>query len=222
MLINADFSQRVIITPQQYQWVVSPQSGVERVMLDRIGGEKARATSFVRYAPGSYFPPHRHPSGEEILVLSGVFSEENAHYSCGWYLRNPPGSQHQPYSKEGALIFVKLCQMPPLESHSVRINTTNPDLWQRQDEREVCPLFSSKYEDVSLQRLKPNAALFMGSNRTELLILAGEIVLEGKNYTHGSWLRFPAGDCPNIIAGENGVTVYLKTRHLLDSVINTQ
>jgi len=36
MLINADFSQRVIITPQQYQWVVSPQSGVERVMLGKI------------------------------------------------------------------------------------------------------------------------------------------------------------------------------------------
>jgi len=56
MLINADFSLRVVVAPSQHQWVRSPQSGVERVMLDRVGGEQARATSIVRYAPGSYFP----------------------------------------------------------------------------------------------------------------------------------------------------------------------
>lgn len=67
MRLNADFSRRAIVTPEQYQWVASPQSGVERVMLDRVGEEKARATSIVRYAPGSWFPQHPHPGGEEIL-----------------------------------------------------------------------------------------------------------------------------------------------------------
>jgi anti-sigma factor ChrR (cupin superfamily) len=41
-------------------------------MLDRIGAEKARATSIVRYAPASVFPRHLHPGGEEILVLDGT------------------------------------------------------------------------------------------------------------------------------------------------------
>ena len=96
MLVNADFSRRAVIGPHQYAWVASPQSGVERVMLDRVGGEKARATSIVRYAPGSHFPGHQHPGGEEILVLSGTFSEGRAHYPAGWYMRNPPGSSHLP------------------------------------------------------------------------------------------------------------------------------
>ncbi|WP_200813829.1 cupin domain-containing protein, partial [Mycobacterium avium] len=51
MLINADFTRRAIVASQQCQWVASPQDGVERVMLDRVGAEKARATSLVRYAP---------------------------------------------------------------------------------------------------------------------------------------------------------------------------
>lgn len=111
MLINADFSHQASVTADEHQWIKSPQKGVERVMLDRIGAEKARATSLVRYAPNSYFPHHLHPSGEEILVLSGTFSADDDDYPAGWYLRNPPTSGHQPHSSEGAIIFVKLRQM---------------------------------------------------------------------------------------------------------------
>ena len=65
MLINADFTCRASLAPEHYQWVSSPQNGVERVMLDRVGAEKARATSIVRYAPESYFPHHM----TEIILL---------------------------------------------------------------------------------------------------------------------------------------------------------
>jgi len=37
--------------------------------LDRIGAEVARATSIVRYAPGSAFSEHTHTGGEEFIVL---------------------------------------------------------------------------------------------------------------------------------------------------------
>jgi len=63
MELNANFSERVAITPAQYKWVDSPQPGVERMMLDRIGDEVARATSIVRYAPNSQFPPPPPNSG---------------------------------------------------------------------------------------------------------------------------------------------------------------
>lgn len=108
MLIHSDFSKPVILNSDQYDWVPSPQHGVERVMLDRIGAEKARATSIVRYAKLSSFPSHQHPQGEEILVLSGTFSEQGVDYPAGWYLRNPDGTSHQPSSLDGTIIFVKL------------------------------------------------------------------------------------------------------------------
>lgn len=112
MFIPADFSQPVIIKPEDYHWVKSPGGEVDRMMFDRIGYGKARATSLVKYAPKSAFPEHQHPLGEEVLILSGIFTE-NAEddYPAGWNLRNPHNSTHRVSSKAGCLIFVKLMQM---------------------------------------------------------------------------------------------------------------
>lgn len=215
MRIHADFSRRVTVTPDQHQWVNSPQAGVERMMLDRIGGEVARATSLVRYAPGSNFPVHRHPGGEEILVLSGTFSEGSAHFPAGWYMRNPPGSAHQPASEAGALLFVKLCQMPPTESQPVRVNTRDPAAWQRAGGRELCPLFAAGAEQVCLLRLAPGELVLSEPvPSAEVLVLAGSLVEGTQALPQGSWLRMPAGHSPDLHAGAQGVTVYLKTGHL--------
>lgn len=108
MLINADFTQRVVIRPDDAPWQPSPSPGVERRMLDRIGGEQARATSLVRYAPGTVFQPHTHFGGEEILVLSGVFEDEHGRYPAGSWLRSPHLSRHAPLTREGARILVKV------------------------------------------------------------------------------------------------------------------
>jgi len=219
MLINADFSQPAIVTPSDYQWVESPQQGVQRVMLDRVGAEQARATSIVRYAPDSFFPRHQHPGGEEILVLSGTFSDELGHYPAGWYLRNPPGSNHQPFSVEGAVIFVKLRQMPPAENRQVRVDTRDPSRWQRQGGRDVCPLFADGREEVSLRRLAPGEQLFPGPvDGAELLIIDGSLVAEALRYEAGSWMRLPKGEYPGIAAGVDGATLYLKTGHLTDTI----
>lgn len=226
MLINADFTRRAALVPEHYQWVPSPQNGVERVMLDRVGAEKARATSIVRYAPESYFPHHMHPGGEEILVLSGTFSADDIDYPAGWYLRNPPNSGHQPYSKDGAVIFVKLWQMLATETRYVAIDTNDAANWQTQHNREVCHLFSDNSEQVSLQRLKADEALFTDTVFTdaikggaEILVLDGELIDteltdDAKTYTRGGWLRLPVGEKLQIKAGIHGATVYLKTGHL--------
>ena len=220
MRIHADFSCRAIVTPDQHQWVPSPMAGVERVMLDRVGEEKARATSIVRYAPDSHFPRHLHPGGEEILVLSGVFSDEHGDYPAGWYLRNPPGSSHQPFSVEGATIFVKLWQMQPGDGHTVCLNTNDPSLWQRQNGREVCPLFSSDTEQVCLQRLAPGQTVWAASaNSAELLVLDGSVAMAGQTYEHGSWIRLPESDAPDIAASAQGATIYLKTGHLTQKAL---
>ena len=53
MKINADFDQRVLLHADQIDWMASPMPGVSRRPLDRIGGEVARATTIVRFDPGS-------------------------------------------------------------------------------------------------------------------------------------------------------------------------
>ncbi|HID68328.1 MAG TPA: cupin, partial [Roseibacterium sp.] len=110
MDLNTDFSKRVIVHSDQLEWSASPMPGVDRRMLDRIGGEVARATSIVRYAPGSKFSPHTHTGGEEFIVLDGVFQDEHGDFPAGTYVRNPPTTSHTPGSDEGCTIFVKLWQ----------------------------------------------------------------------------------------------------------------
>ena len=216
MLINADFACRASLLPEQHQWVQSPQQGVERVMLDRVGAEKARATSIVRYAPDSHFPHHLHPGGEEILVLSGTFSADDRHYPAGWYLRNPPTSGHQPYSDEGAVIFVKLWQMSVDETHHVAIDTKDATNWQKQGSRDVCELYSDTTEKVSLQRLNAGEVLFTDkiAGGAELLVLEGTLIEAEQTYQRGGWIRLPVNAASEIVAGANGATVYLKTGHL--------
>ena len=110
MKLHADFSKYVEINTNEMEWIASPAGGVDRKMLDRIGDEKARATSIVRYAADSAFPEHEHPLGEEFYVLEGVFSDEHGDYPAGTYVRNPDGTRHSPFSKDGCTIFVKLRQ----------------------------------------------------------------------------------------------------------------
>ncbi|MSP36569.1 MAG: hypothetical protein EXR25_12635 [Limnohabitans sp.] len=61
----------------------------------------------VRWAPGTYFNPHRYFGCEEIFVLDGVFEDEHGSYSKGAWLRSPHMSPHKPFSVEGCTILVK-------------------------------------------------------------------------------------------------------------------
>jgi len=123
MQLNSDFSRRVVVLPAQYHFVDSPLAGVSRMMLDRAGNEVARATSIVRYAAGSGYIGHTHDGGEEILVLDGVFSDEHGDYPPGTYLRNPPGTSHQPFSRDGCSLLVKLWQFAADDNKQQVINT---------------------------------------------------------------------------------------------------
>lgn len=220
MRINADFSLPALVVAQAQQWVASPQAGVDRVMLDRIGVEKARATSLVRYAEKSYFPVHTHPAGEEILVLSGHFCADDVCYGPGTYLRNPPGSSHQPYSEDGTVIFVKLMQMQDSEHASVCINTHDQQLWQQRSTGRFCLLFENSQERVELVELPANGELRLPLPAgAELLMLEGQLTEQSQPWPTPcwqphTWARFPANTQLHAQAGELGARFYLKTGHL--------
>lgn len=218
MLVNAEFHKPAVVTPDDYTWVPSPQPGVERVMLDRVGAERGHATSIVRYAKHSSFPRHAHPGGEEILVLSGTFSDELGDYPAGWYLRNPPGSSHQPSSADGTVILVKLWQMRDADRETVRVNTCEPANWRDVDGRSICHLFRNDAERVQLMRLSAHSQILPCQvESAELFVLEGSFMRDGEVLSQGSWLRLPRGSYSALVAGSNGVTVYLKTGHLPDT-----
>lgn len=219
MFIHADFSQLVIIRPEQYNWVKSPHGEVDRMRLDRMGEEKARATSLVKYAPESKFPEHSHPLGEEVLVLSGIFTEnDEQHYPTGWYLRNPHGSTHRVSSQSGCLIFVKLMQMTEEDQHPIRINTHDPAHWHLDSDRMICPLFQSDHEYTFLEKLRHQQSISTDSaGGMEILILQGQLRSGTQCYPAGTWMRFPINSDVELQA-ETGATLYVKTGHLQHTV----
>lgn len=217
MELNADFSLRVVVHAARMAWAPSPMAGVERRMLDRIGGEVARATSIVRYAPESRFSAHVHGGGEEFLVLEGVFQDEHGDYPAGSYVRNPPTSHHTPGSKPGCVIFVKLWQFESGDRAQVRIDTGKVPFRPSSDRPGVgiMPLFHDGREDVRLERWAPGAAVsLVDSGGIEILILDGSCDERGERLEPQSWLRSPIGGALQATAGPNGCKAWVKTGHL--------
>ncbi|MDX1570809.1 MAG: cupin domain-containing protein [Xanthomonadales bacterium] len=199
MLLRADFDKVEHVETGRMEWVPSPAPGVERKMLDRIGEEAARATSLVRYAPHSSFPRHGHPAGEEFLVLEGTFYDDYGEFPAGTYVRNPPGTEHEPYTREGCVIFVKLRQFLPRDLEQKVVDTRDSTAWTEfATGIEVLPLHSFGPEQVRLIRLSPGMDYQIpdGDQGTELYILGGEVKVAGQALATGDWWRSPGNRAP--------------------------
>lgn len=181
------------------EWVESPGGEVLRKRLHRVGPpESGQVTSIVRYQPGSEFPSHPHPEGEEILVLEGVFSDEHGDWPAGTYLLNPEGFAHKPFSREGCLLFVKLRQFPGQKRKHVVENTLETEwrssvrpgvYWKKLYAQEPFTDYMrlerwSRPGDIGQLNFPQGAELF---------VLDGNFQDDQGSYTKHSWLRLPPG-----------------------------
>jgi anti-sigma factor ChrR (cupin superfamily) len=216
MDINADYNERIVINHHELLWVPSPASGVDRRMLERTGGEVAKATSIVRYQPGSAFQTHSHEFGEEILVLDGVFSDETGDYPAGTYMMNPPGSSHAPHSKTGCTLFVKLRHLGSDQIEREPLDTTT-DVWHQGmvPGLHVMPLMRQG-SGSTLVRWAPET--YFNPHRhyggEEIFVVSGVFEDEHGRYPTGSWIRSPHMSMHQPFSKE-GCTIFVKTGHLL-------
>jgi hypothetical protein len=218
MELNADFEKRAAVHAARIPWTPSPAPGVERRMLDRLGDEIARATTIVRFAPGSHFAAHVHGGGEEILVLDGVFQDETGDFPAGSYIRNPPGSQHTPASASGCTIFVKLWQFDPADRTQVSVDTDKMQFLPAEGRGgvEVMPLFRDAREDVRLERWPVGCSIPIdAAGGMEILVLEGSFFEGGEVFAPMSWLRLPKTAKTEVRIFEHGARVWIKQGHLL-------
>lgn len=217
-LINADFARALAMDIAQIDWSPSPQPGVHRKALDRVGGELARATSIVRYAAGARFSAHVHALGEEFLVLEGSFADEHGHYPAGTYVRNPPGSAHAPWSPGGCVLFVKLRQMPATERLR-RVVDTRELAWQHGTSagHRIALLYraADTTEQVTLESLADGSALPATDlpGGEELLLLSGALIDNITTHRSLAWLRTPPGR-PATLRAKGATTMWRKYGHL--------
>lgn len=221
MLLNENLSVRTLIHAAALDWVPSPAKGVKRRMLFRIGEEKARATSIVRYAPASRFARHGHPGGEEFLVLEGTFQDETGDFPVGAYVRNPPGTGHAPGSEVGCMIFVKLWQFRADDRERVvRLPDEAEAAALHSAAASSLVLFEGAGERVMLEEWQAEAEMEL-SNREglELLVLAGSFAEGGDTLQRLSWLRLPPGAPLRARVGPKGARVWYKSAPLLHADI---
>ena len=218
MNIHSDFAERIVLQTDALVWQASPQAGVMRKYLDRVGDEVARASSIVRYEPNTSFAQHAHDGGEEILVLDGCFSDEKGDYSAGMYLRNPPGSQHAPFSKDGCTLFVKLRQFERSDHQELRINTKASDWYPGLvPGLSVMPLHEHQGISTALVRWAPNTVFnpHVHPGGEEIYVLDGVFHDEFGAYPKGSWIRSPRYSKHAPFTGAEGALICVKVGHLL-------
>ena len=216
--LNTDMTQRVVMTPVDASaFVASPLAGVHRRMLDRDGAESGRATSIVRYDPGSRFSRHMHGGGEEILVLEGIFSDEHGDYGPGSYLRHPPGSSHTPFSENGCLLFVKLWQFSPSDHVWLKRNTrTQAWLPGLVPGLSVMPLHEHDGVNTALVRWAPHTTFSAHRHPggEEILVLEGEFADDKGVYPAGTWIRSPRWSQHAPFTTQQGALIYVKVGHI--------
>jgi anti-sigma factor ChrR (cupin superfamily) len=211
MRINDDLTAPVIVHAANLDWVRSPAAGVDRRMLYRVGDEVARATSIVRYAPGSAFPRHVHAGGEEILVLEGTFQDEHGDYPQGSYFRNPPGTSHVPASKEGCTIFVHLSQFRKGDEAQIVCQPGEGEATPRDGADVARVLFNDEKERVSIEDWPPASSVTVENHRgLEFLVLSGDLAIGSEKLEPHSWGRLPAGDPLEAMTGPRGVRIWIK------------
>lgn len=217
MHLRDNFAERVVVRPDDYEWVASPANGVDRMMLDRIGDEVARATTIVRFAPNSQFDAHSHGGGEEFLVLDGVFSDEHNDYPTGTYVRNPIGTAHKPHiGPEGATILVKLHQFHEDDTAHFHIKTQQAEFHPGvAPGLSVLPLHSHVSENVALVRWAPGTKFSPHQHwgGEEIFVIEGTFQDEHGEYPAGTWIRSPHMSQHHPWSDE-GCLIYVKTGHL--------
>ena len=215
MNMNDDFSKRAAVHGAAIDWIPSPMPGVERKPLDRIGDEVARATTIVRYAPGSAFSAHTHTGGEEFLVLEGVFQDQYGDFPAGTYVRNPPTTSHEPASESGCVILVKLWQFDMDDRNQFHVAEENRRYRPVADGVEAARVHKDEREEVRFERWAPGATIASGPhNGLEVFVLKGGFGEGGEDFAAWSWLRLPKGASLNAVAGPGGAEVWVKEGHL--------
>lgn len=186
-------------------WQASPSPSVWRKRLFHEGPPEAgTVTSLVRFDPGSTFPKHGHPDGEEVFVLEGVYSDQRGSFPAGTYLLSPDGFEHEPFSAEGCLLLVRLRQYAGPDREEVVIDTKTAAWFPRAPGVRSQPLYASaRHADAKcLIELERGTALSSAGlpDGADLFVLEGELEDDRDEYPGHTWLSLPPLGTPTLRA----------------------
>ena len=210
--LHHDFNQRVHVELGRQPWQDSPAAGVQRKRIELIGTEQPKLTTLVRFAPGSHFDEHSHDGGEELYILSGVFSDASGDYPAGTYVRNPPGTKHAPYTQQGCTLFVKLRQFQPGDQQQFAINI-HDNQWEYSHHYNIRQLSLHQFGDEAVRLLRINAGgqikPTLYPHGIEIFVIDGSLIDDCGYYAEWDWVRYPRGTQLSL-SSHTGCLIYMR------------
>jgi anti-sigma factor ChrR (cupin superfamily) len=141
-----------LIETSRAPWKPSKIPGVQQMSLNTDPNDR-QGTFLMKIAPGTRFPKHRHPAGEEMYVLKGEATVGGYQLKAGDFLYSPPASVHDLSTVEGCVclqILTKPLQIVP-EGAGIEIENL-PDI-PTSESNAVSP--DTEAYDPSLRTIDP-------------------------------------------------------------------
>ncbi len=214
--LNDNFSLPVIVKTSLYDWSIKNKTEIVRKRLESINVDGPKLTTLVQYPPGLTFKKCSHNRGEEFLVLSGDFSNNNHVYGSGSYVRNPPGTKFTSATRHGCLLLFKTGQFQKMDLTRLTVTRREYDhLWVSTGEPGVSRVELHQFldESVNLYQIRPQCWITFKqcTQGIEVFIYEGLVTVAGVEYTTGTWFRYPPHSQIKIVATSN-TCLFVKKR----------
>jgi anti-sigma factor ChrR (cupin superfamily) len=221
--INTNLLIRSVELSTKQNWYQTNSTGIWFCCFESdLEIQEHPVTMLTRFDPGGFFEHHNHVGGEEILVLRGTFRDERGTHPPGTYMLNSEGFEHQPYSDEGCLTFVKLQQYGGKNRSDVKTNIYDSP-WQPSllPQVRIKSLYQQPAypERIWIESWRSGTQLsnLVEAEVKEILVIKGTLQDESMVYPADSWLRYPPGHHYNL-ASETGCLLYVKTYPASNSI----
>ena len=224
--LRSDFALREVVDTHTLAQEPAPIAGISRRVFERHTAHGARTTSIVSYAAGqtdaasesAAEPVSAQGIGEELLVLSGSFTDEHGSYCAGSYLRNPAGGARR--TDTGCVLFEKRGYLDPHDQARVVVDTRSgnwhPGMYAGLQNMLLAAVGP---ERTVLVRWAPGTRIDPHTHATveETLVLEGELEDEFGCYPAGTWFRVPRGST-HAPYSPRGALILIKVGHIAESV----
>jgi anti-sigma factor ChrR (cupin superfamily) len=133
----------------------------------------------------------------------------------GTYIRNPPGSKHAPFTRDGCKLFVKLEQFHPDDTARVVVRPEDHQWQQGIGNLVVLSLHEFQTQHTALVYWPAHEKFQPHQHRggEEILVISGKFIDEYGHYPAGTWIRSPhlSRHYPYV---EEETLILVKTGHL--------
>jgi len=101
---DPDDQEFVRIDTNNTLWLPGQIDGHSIMTLHEYGSEQVRLE---RFTAGTSLGKQLYSGGQEVFVLSGTLLDEHGSYAASTWIRSPSGTQLNPRSEKGCVIYVK-------------------------------------------------------------------------------------------------------------------